>query len=76
VESSGELLAIKCAECDGAKPYEPSEWFTHIWFLWRLKKAGYPFAANDLSLQEWLDIGILEDEMEKIAISYERLLRR
>ncbi len=64
--TSGALLTAKCAECDGREPYEPSEWFAHIWYLYRLQRAGYPFGANELSVEEWMDIGILRDEMGRM----------
>ena len=66
METSGELLAAKCAKCDGSVPYEPSEWFGHIWYIYRLQRAGYPFGANDLSVEEWMDMGVLADEMERM----------
>jgi hypothetical protein len=31
--------------------------------LRQLKLAGYPFRANDLTLEEWADLGNLEDVM-------------
>jgi hypothetical protein len=30
-----------------------------------LKKAGYPFGKNDLSVEEWEDLGMLEDVIEE-----------
>lgn len=58
------MLAAKCAECDGREPYEPSEWFNHISFLYGLQRAGYPFGANELAIEEWLDIGHYRDHIE------------
>jgi len=43
---------------------EPSPWFRHILFLYRLRKGGYPFEKNDLSLEEWLALGELEEAIE------------
>ncbi len=50
-------------------------WFNHVWFLYRLHIGGYPFAKNDLSVDEWLAIGELKEaiEMEKNAASDEVL---
>ena len=30
----------------------------------QLKMAGYPFAANDLTLEEWEDLGQVEETMK------------
>jgi hypothetical protein len=43
---------------------QTSPWFDHIWQLYTLQRGGYPFAANDLTLQEWQDLGILRAELE------------
>ena len=32
--------------------------------LRKLRKAGYPFGANDLTLEEWLDMGLVEETVE------------
>jgi hypothetical protein len=32
-------------------------------FLHRLKKAGYPFRSNDLSLETWLLLGLVEETL-------------
>jgi hypothetical protein len=55
---------MACSACDKRETYEPSEWFNHIWFLMRLQLGGYPFKANDLSIEEWIDIGVLKEEIE------------
>ncbi len=61
-----ENIEQVCATCPGSKPYEPSLWFNHIWFLYSLKEAGYPFGRNDLSIEEWMGIGEIKQEMEKM----------
>jgi len=33
-------------------------------FLLRMSKAGYPFKPNELTVDEWLDMGILKAELE------------
>ena len=42
-----------CRDCERSEPYECSAWFNHIWQLRTLQQAGYPFAADDLTLEEW-----------------------
>jgi len=53
-----------CASCHRYEPYIPSAWLSHILFLNTLSIAGYPFAQDDLSMEEWLDLGILKYELE------------
>jgi len=57
-----------CGGCERKEneDYEPSEWFNHIWFLYMLQRAGYPFNKNDLTLEEWIDLGILKEELESL----------
>lgn len=52
-----------CATCE-YREYEPSMWFAHIWNLYRLQRGGFPFEKNDLTLDEWVDIGLLKDSLE------------
>lgn len=54
---------MMCSTCE-FKKYEPSLWFLHIWNLYRLQRGGYPFEKNDLSLVEWVDLGLLRDALE------------
>jgi len=57
-------LAELCARCERREPYLPSAWFSHIWFLYSLQQGGFPFAQNDLSIEEWLDLGAMKRELE------------
>jgi hypothetical protein len=57
------LIEQVCAACDKREPYIPTPWFNHIWFLWRLKRGGYPFSGSELSLDEWLALADLDDLM-------------
>jgi hypothetical protein len=60
----GPNLPAACAACEKREPYEPSAWFDHIWFLYRLQRGGYPFAANDLAIEEWQALGELTEALE------------
>lgn len=50
------------------KPYDDlfMGWFQQMLLLWELKRAGYPFRRNDLSLIEWRVLGILDQHFEKL----------
>lgn len=51
-----------CGACtEYLRPEAVSPWTWHLMFLHRLKKAGYPFRANDLSLETWLLLGLVEE---------------
>lgn len=52
-----------CSQCE-VRDYKPGAWLEHIWFLYRLQQGGYPFKADDLSIEEWLDLGFLKESME------------
>lgn len=53
-----------CSRCELREPYEPSAWFNHVWYLYRLQAGGFPFEADDLSVDEWIELGILKEELE------------
>jgi hypothetical protein len=52
---SGSFADWACRECaERLRPEAISPWTWHLVFLHRLSRAGYPFQANDLSLETWL----------------------
>jgi hypothetical protein len=47
-----------CGVCqEFLRPEVISPWTWHLVFLHQLSRAGYPFRANDLSLETWLLLG-------------------
>lgn len=53
-----------CSNCaEYLRPETISPWTWHLMFLHRLKKAGYPFRSNDLSLETWLLLGLVEEAL-------------
>ncbi len=50
--------------CQACQEYLRSEaispWTWHLLFLHQLRNAGYPFKANDLTLEEWLLLGLAQ----------------
>ncbi len=53
-----------CGTCtEYLRPEAVSPWTWHLMFLHRLKRAGYPFRANDLSLETWLLLGLVEEAL-------------
>ncbi|MBW1916397.1 MAG: hypothetical protein JRI57_00030 [Deltaproteobacteria bacterium] len=48
-----------CSQCREYIPVERiSPWTWHLLFLYQLQSAGYPFQANDLSLETWMLLGL------------------
>ncbi|MFA5111110.1 MAG: hypothetical protein WC443_06885 [Desulfobaccales bacterium] len=54
-----------CAACiERLQPEAVSPWTWHLVFLYQLSRAGYPFKANDLSLETWLLLGTVRRVLE------------
>ena len=47
-------------------PPEFSEWVNGLMEVLVLKRGGYPFKGNDLSIQDWKALGILENYQKNI----------
>ncbi|MDD2902107.1 MAG: hypothetical protein PHU44_06695 [Syntrophales bacterium] len=62
---NGVFTAWACAVCEEyLRPEALSPWTWHLLFLYRLQRAGYPFRANDLSLETWLLLGVVQKVLE------------
>ena len=62
---SGEFADWACAACtERLRPEAVSPWTWHLVFLYQLNRAGYPFQANDLSLETWLLLGTVRRVLE------------
>ncbi len=57
----GDNLDWACARCEKKKVADLHEYTHKMLKIRHLKLAGYPFRANDLALEEWMDLGVLED---------------
>ena len=63
---SGAFAAWACTACEEyLRPEAFSPWTRHLLFLYRLRQAGYPFRANDLSLETWLLLGVTQNILGK-----------
>ena len=61
---NGPFAEWACKSCsEFLRPEAVSPWTWHFLFLYRLKRAGYPFRANDLSLETWLLLGLVEEAL-------------
>jgi hypothetical protein len=62
---SGSFAAWACGVCtEFIRPEALSPWTWHLVWLYRLSRAGYPFKADDLSLETWLLLGVVQRVLE------------
>ncbi len=64
-KQDGSFWQSSCRRCEKKKIGDVHPWALHLIDLRRLKKAGYPFDKNDLSYDEWMDLGLLNEMMER-----------
>ncbi len=58
---NGAFAEWACQECrEFRRPETISPWTWHLVFLYQLKQAGYPLGANDLTLETWLLLGLVQ----------------
>lgn len=57
----GDNLEWTCAHCKKRRPEAIHYWTTHIIDIRRLQLGGYPFDKNDLTYEEWQDLGIVAE---------------
>jgi len=56
----GDKLAWTCANCPKTREEDLSEYTVKLLKMRTLRMAGYPLRANDLTYEEWLDLGRIE----------------
>jgi hypothetical protein len=62
---SGPFADWACGACvERVRPEAISPWTWHLVFLYQLSRAGYPFKANDLSVETWLLMGTVRRVLE------------
>jgi len=64
---NGAFADWACGACaERVRPEAISPWTWHLVFLYQLSRAGYPFKANDLSLEAWLLMGTVRRVLEGV----------
>ena len=64
---AGSFADWACAVCrEFIRPEAVSPWTWHLVFLYQLSRAGYPFKANDLTLETWLLLGTVRRVFEGV----------
>lgn len=59
----GDNLEWTCTNCEKKRAADLSPYTIKLLRLRNLRQAGYPLQANDLTLEEWLDLGDLENAL-------------
>lgn len=57
------MLGMLCATCS-RKDYEPNLYVVMLHRIHILQTAGFPMGADDLSLETWLDLGIIKKKIQ------------
>ena len=53
-----------CANCPKKKFSDLRDYTKKLFNLFALQRGGYPFEANDLTLEEWADLGRLRETLQ------------
>jgi hypothetical protein len=70
-KGSGPHLEALCANCE-ANGYEMPEEIQHLWFLFSLHRGGFPFRRDDLTVEEWIRLGMLREEIDAMKAGVKR----
>jgi hypothetical protein len=59
----GDNLEWACSKCEQKRPGDLHDYTRKMLQLRHLTLAGYPLQANDLTVEEWADLGSLQEVM-------------
>jgi hypothetical protein len=57
----GPALDWNCKNCPKKRAQDLSQWTLHLLRIRRLQTGGYPFRANDLDIETWMDLGVVNE---------------
>jgi hypothetical protein len=57
-------LEWACANCPKKRPENIDPYTTKLLRIRQLKKAGYPLKTNELTMEEWFDLGWMESWLQ------------
>ncbi len=63
-EMGEESLAWACAECSKIRRDDLEPYTLKLLHLAALQKGGYPLDADELSLEEWIDLGRIKEALK------------
>lgn len=52
-----------CKDCFAGKRKKPGKYIQKMLLMIELKNSGYPLKANDLTIDEWIDINKINSEL-------------
>lgn len=61
----GENIDWACGNCPRKKPEDLHPYTHKLLRVMGLMNAGYPYAANDLTIEEWGDLGRLKEAVRR-----------
>ena len=53
-----------CENCKTKRPQDLNPYTVKLLRLRQMKNGGYPFEANDLTLEEWIDLGRIAEALD------------
>lgn len=59
-----ENLQWTCNRCPKKKAASLHPYTTKLLELYELQRGGYPFDKNDLTLEEWIDLGRIKEALK------------
>jgi len=59
-EEFGDNLEWACENCEKKRSEDLHPYTLKLFRIRMLREAGYPFRANDITFEEWIDLGRLE----------------
>lgn len=63
-ETDGDYLAWSCANCPRTRAEDLDPYTVKLLRVRVLQAAGYPLAADDLTMEEWLDLGVVNQWLQ------------
>lgn len=63
----GDFIDWSCGKCEKKRWDYLHPWTRHMLAIKDLQSAGYPFGKNDLSIEEWRALGIINNILRQMA---------
>jgi len=62
-------LTWACSQCPKKKQSDLDQYTLKLLHLLSLQNGGYPFKANDLTIDEWIDLGQVREALQPKTMS-------
>lgn len=57
-------MSWACSECPKARSSDLHPYTVKLLDLVAMQRGGYPLAANDLTIEEWIDLGKVKESLQ------------